>query len=173
MLLFWTKLFNARCLNVRILARSFFHLSRSILNFQLSFDSVGFYFPIVHFVKLSSSFVDWFDARNNYVRSSCVVCSVKFIWCDHRLTRSGLVHPYNCRSCNNATGALSVYYANKFCRKIVSSCCALCFDIAGCFKWLTARLRTYPKAPKLNLHTYRTHLPFHSGRVSTAMIREC
>ncbi|OUC49157.1 hypothetical protein D917_05660 [Trichinella nativa] len=68
MLLFWTKLFNARCLNVPILARSFFHLSGSILNFQLSFDSVGCYFPIVHFVKLSSPFVDWFDARNKYFR---------------------------------------------------------------------------------------------------------
>ncbi|KRX67187.1 hypothetical protein T09_9725 [Trichinella sp. T9] len=99
MLLFWTKLFNARCLNVPILARIYLALGVIFQSF-----------------KLSSPFVDWFDARNKFLRPE---------------------------------------------------------RIRGCFKWLTARLRTYPKAPKLNLHTYRAHVSFHSGRVSTAMIREC
>ncbi|KRY55328.1 hypothetical protein T03_11357 [Trichinella britovi] len=160
MLLFWTKLFNARCLNVPILARIYLALGVIFQSF-----------------KLSSPFVDWFDAQNkflrrerisNYVRASCVVCSVKFIWCDHRLTVhdhcSGLVLFFM------RVEFLKLHYRDdveNYFQKNEH------FSVQGCFKWLTARLRTYPKAPKLNLHTYRAHVPFHSGRVSTAMIREC
>ncbi|KRX48284.1 hypothetical protein T05_6127 [Trichinella murrelli] len=129
MLLFWTKLFNARCLNVPILARIYLALGVIFQSF-----------------KLSSPFVDWFDGRNKFLRRERISIS------------------------NFAVEFLKLHYRDdveNYFQKNEQ------FSVQGCFKWLTARLRTYPKAPKLNLHTYRAHVPFHSGRVSTAMIREC